>query len=132
MSLPVSNRLLSKDMRGRTVNGVPGGASVSPGGLGRPKRGRSLWRCCKVDRRREDERLGMVAYGPTFWRGLGLNGASLANGLAGAFSASLSKMLKSGEKLGVCTLRRLAEGLPREAWSKFIIPSLRFKGLTAA
>lgn len=37
-----SNRLLSNDMRGRTVNGVPGGGSVSPAPFGRPKRGRSL------------------------------------------------------------------------------------------
>lgn len=96
-----STRLLSNDMRGRTVNGVPGADSVSPAPFGRPKRGRSLWRCWRVDRRREEERLGMVAYWPRFGRGLGLNGPSLTNGLAGAFSVSWSKMLKSVEKLGV-------------------------------
>lgn len=61
-----------------------------------------------------------------------MNGPSLAKGLAGASPLSLSKMLKSVEKLGVWTLRRLAEGLPREAWSRFMMPSLRFKGLTVA
>jgi hypothetical protein len=47
-------------------------------------------------------------------------------------SSSLSKILKSVEKVGACTLRRFAEGLPRDAWSKFMIPSLRFKGLPVA
>lgn len=41
-------------------------------------------------------------------------------------------MLNSAAKVGVCTLRRFADGLPRDAWSKFIIPSLRFKGLPVA
>lgn len=63
-SLPGWNKLLSKDMRGRTVNGVPGGEvlSCSSIALGRPKSGLSP-RCCNVDRRRDDERLGMVANG---------------------------------------------------------------------
>jgi hypothetical protein len=49
-----------------------------------------------------------------------------------ASSTSLSKILNSVEQLGLCTLRRFAEGLPREAWSRFIIPSLRFNGLPVA
>lgn len=44
-------------------------------------------------------------------------------------STSLSKMLNSVGQLGLWTLRRFAEGLPRDAWSRFIIPSLRFRGL---
>jgi hypothetical protein len=63
-SLPGWNKLLSKDIRGRTVSGVPGGdvPSSSSIALGRPKSGRSP-RCCKVDRRSDDERLGIVAKG---------------------------------------------------------------------
>ena len=45
-------------------------------------------------------------------------------------SSSLSKMLNSPVGFGVQTLRRFAEGLPRDAWSRFMIPSLRFRGLT--
>lgn len=134
-SLPGWNRLLSNDVRVLTDNGVSGGdASVeSSKALGRPKRGRSP-RCCRVDRRREDERLGMVANGLWGWTGVGKEGISLRVGDPSGvvFSTSLSKMLNSAEKLEVCTLRRFAEGLPRDAWSKFMIPSLRFKGLPVA
>lgn len=42
-----------------------------------------------------------------------------------------SKMLKSGVPPTLCRLRRLAEGLANSAWSRFIAPSLLFKGLTA-
>lgn len=42
-----------------------------------------------------------------------------------------SKMLKSGVPPTLCKLRRLAEGLANSAWSKFIAPSLLFRGLTA-
>lgn len=134
-SLPGWNRLLSNDIRGLTDNGVSGGdASVeSSTALGRPKSGRSP-RCCRVERRREDERLGIVANGLCGWTGVGNEGISLRVGEPSGvvFPTSLSKMLNSAEQLGVCTLRRFAEGLPRDAWSKFIIPSLRFKGLPVA
>jgi hypothetical protein len=46
--------------------------------------------------------------------------------------ASPSKILNSFEMFAACTLRLFADGLPRDARSKFIIPSLRFNGLTAA
>lgn len=42
-----------------------------------------------------------------------------------------SKMLKSGVPPTLCRLRRLAEGLANSAWSRFIAPSLLFRGLTA-
>jgi hypothetical protein len=63
--------------------------------------------------------------------GVGKDGDSPSVGLVGALSQLLSNILKS-VKLGACMLRRFAEGLPREAWSRFIIPSLRFRGLTVA
>jgi hypothetical protein len=88
-----------------------------------------------VERLSEDERLGIVAKGLWGWTGVGNDGISFPgdpHGVVFSSSSSLSKILKSVEKVGVCTLRRFAEGLPREAWSKFMIPSLRFKGLPVA
>lgn len=46
--------------------------------------------------------------------------------------ASLSNMLNSLERFAACTLRLFADGLPRDARSRFMIPSLRFSGLTVA
>lgn len=102
-------------MRGRTGNGVPGGGASPSPALGRPKRGRSPCLCCKVDRRREEERLGIVANGLNGWMGVGKEGESPLVGLEGAVSELLSNILKSVVKLDACMLRRFAEGLPREA-----------------
>lgn len=41
-----------------------------------------------------------------------------------------SKILKSGVPPTLYKLRRLAEGLANSAWSRFIAPSLLFRGLT--
>lgn len=45
---------------------------------------------------------------------------------------SLSNMLNSPVKFAAWTLRLFADGLPRDTRSRFIIPSLRFSGLTVA
>lgn len=69
---------------------------------------------------------------------VGNDGVSLSDGNSQVDSstelgpASLSNILNSLERFAVCTLRLFADGLPRDARSKFIIPSLRFNGLTAA
>jgi hypothetical protein len=68
---------------------------------------------------------------------VGKNKASVSSGLSavlrssGGVVLSLSNMLKSPEMFTECTLRRLADGLPRDARSRFMMPSLRFSGLTA-
>jgi hypothetical protein len=67
----------------------------------------------------------------------GKNIASFSKSLSVVFESSgvcdtlsVSNILKSPERLAACTLRRFAEGLPRDARSRFIMPSLRFIGLT--
>lgn len=133
--------LLSKYNRGRALGGVVlSGSSGSSGessiALARANRERSLWRCWRVDRLREDERFGIVAKGLKAAAGTGNGGVSVSFGerdlgRSGVFEVlSPSNIPKSPERLAVWTLRLFADGLPRDARSKFIIPSLRFSGLT--
>lgn len=133
--------LLSKDGRERTVKGVPASEpSESPIALARENKDLSLGRCCSVDRRRDEVRLGTVAKGLNGGVVVvfGNNIASFSRSKSAVFESSgvcvalsLSNMLKSAERFTAWTLRRFAEGLPRDARSKFIMPSLRFMGLTA-
>jgi hypothetical protein len=92
-------------MRGRTVMGEPGSAVsvVSPIFLGRENRERSVWRCCSVERRRDEERLGIVLNGLLKGgTGEGKDGVSVTAGVSAAKSStvleggpSLSKILNS-------------------------------------
>lgn len=135
--------MLSKDGRERTVKGVPASEpSESPIVLARENKDLSLERCWSVDRRRDEVRLGTVAKGlnggVVVVVVFGNNIASFSRSKSAVFESSgvcvtlsLSNMLKSAERFTAWTLRRFAEGLPLDARSKFIMPSLRFMGLTA-
>ena len=87
-------------------------------------------RCCRVVLRRDDVRLGTAVR----CSGNPCISASVAVSSIGESpepfnAASWSNMLKSGLNVPPCKLRRFLDGLPKLAWSKFMIPSLRFSGL---
>lgn len=124
------------ETRGRAKIGLPGlgDPEASPGPLERAKRERSFWRFCTVDRRSEDERVGMEG-GVKDWGGAEENGESLSivdssmgsSVISGALSSS--NILNSSVAIVAWILRLFAEGLPRDSWSRPMMPSLRFIGL---
>lgn len=99
--------------------------------------GRSLERCCSVERRREEERLGIVAKLPPgrlekVKDCVSVSRPMLSDGWLDGWGLSVaSKMLKSGAPPTLCRLRRFAEGLANSVWSRLIAPSVLFRGLTA-
>lgn len=93
------------------------------------------WRCCKVDLRRDDDRFGMLEneVPPVTDCAENSNSGIFVSSWISNFGDDVgpwSKTLKSLPNVAdPCRLLRFATGLPRLAWSRFMIASLRFNGL---